>query len=167
MGGSSRPQLLRAPLRGGRPRPHSDVGGRAGEGPRRNPPALSSTSPPAALPSPSPSPSARRPEGRSAAVRRPGERGGFWREGGRGRARDSEPASSREEEGVGGSAQGRGERRGGARTAVPRPARRGAGRRARIDGRSWGGISIPGAKLELEGRRRWRAQPRSGGRASR
>ncbi|XP_030705441.2 uncharacterized protein [Globicephala melas] len=47
--------------------------------------------------------------------------------------------------------------------------RRGAGRRARIDGRSWGGISIPGAKLELEGRRRWRrrrAQPRSGGRAS-
>lgn len=107
----------------------------------------------------SPAPCA--PEPRREGARRrggPARGGGSAGRGGRG-GRASEPDSSGRSEGEGAERGGRARE-----NRAPPPCPRGEGRgRARIDGRSWGGISIPGAKLELEGRRRRRAQYRDGG----
>lgn len=141
-----------------RPHPERRAGGTEGQGgPARNPPALPSPPPPRAARLPP----RLRGRGRTERRGREARRAEGAREGGHegeGEPRSRTPPGG----GAGGGARGgRGARgaRGRARERGPPrrrgEARRGEGRgRVRIDGRSRGGISIPGAKLELEGRRR-------------
>lgn len=123
VGGSSRPQLLRAPPPRAPPAAPPPLGGRRGRaGPRGRPPAPSSTSAPAALsPRPPAAPVPRRRRGGPAGT---GASGGRGRRGGR--------AWSRTErvEGGGGRSEGRRERGAARGNEAPLPAGRGAGPRA-------------------------------------
>lgn len=109
----------------------ADVGGRPARGREETLLVLSST-PPLALPR---APPRLGREGRSQAARRPGGRG----------AGGARLGAGLEEEGRARGGGGAGRCAG---SGVPARARGRGG--ARIDGRSWGGISNPGAKLELK-----------------